>query len=223
MALSNAEKQKAYRERKKAAGEKDERTRVYATVIYPESAPPDWRERLTQWHVAAVVSPLHNKDINPDGSSKKPHHHIMLMFEGKKSVDQITPILTSIGAVGRENIISTRGYARYLCHMDNPEKAQYNTSDVLCFGGADYQALINSPSDDLKTLISVFDFVRRNQIRSLAHLIDYCMRYNTEWLMMITRDKAYIIDKYIKSSAWELDTQQPRPIIVDDNGEVLDV
>lgn len=223
MALSNAEKQKAYRERKKAAGEKDERTRVYATVIYPESAPPDWRERLTQWHVAAIVSPLHDKDTNPDGSPKKPHHHIMMMLENKKSIDQIKPIFDSIGAVGRENIISTRGYARYLCHMDNPEKAQYSTSDILCFGGADYQALINSPSDDLKTLISVFNFVRRNQIRSLAHLIDYCMQYNTEWLMMITRDKAYIIDKYIKSSAWEMDTQQPRPVITDDNGEVLDV
>lgn len=223
MALSNAEKQKAYRERKKAAGAKDERTRVYATVIYPESAPPDWRERLTQWHVAAVVSPLHDKDTNPDGSQKKPHHHIMLMLENKKSIEQIIPIFDSIGAVGRENIISTRGYARYLCHMDNPEKAQYSASDVLCFGGADYQALINSPSDDLKTLVSVFDFVRRNQIRSLAHLIDYCVKYNSEWLMMITRDKAYIIDKYIKSSAWELDSGQERPIITDDNGEVLDV
>ena len=223
MAMTNAEKQKAYRKRKKAEGEKDERTRVYASILYPESAPADWIEILTQWHVAAIVSPLHNQDINPDGTLKKPHHHIMIMFEGVKTPEQAKTIFDSIGAVGRENIVSTRGYARYLCHMDNPEKAQYSTSDVLCLGGADYQALINSPADDLKTLISVFDFIRRNQIRSLAHLIDYCMRYNTEWLMMITRDKAYIIDKYIKSSAWELDTQQPRPIIIDDNGEVLDV
>lgn len=223
MALTNAEKQKAYRKRQKEKGIADERTRVYATVIYPESAPKDWKEQLTQWHVAAIVSPLHDKDVNPDGTIKKPHHHIMFLFENKKSLEQIKPIFDSINAVGRENIISTRGYARYLCHLDNPEKAQYNTTDVLCFGGADYTALINSPSDDLKTLISVFDFIRRNQIRSLAHLIDYCVKYNSEWLMLITRDKAYIIDKYIKSASWELDSGQERPMITDDNGEVLEV
>lgn len=223
MAMSNAEKQKAYRERKKAQGITDDRSRVFASVIYPESAPTDWRERLTQWHVAAVVSPLHDKDVNPDGAIKKPHHHVLLLFDGKKSVEQLKPLLDSIGAVGKENIISTRGYARYLCHLDNPEKAQYSTADVTCYGGAEYQVLINSPSDDLKALISVFEFVRKNQIRSLSHLIDYCIKYNTEWLMMITRDKAYIIDKYIKSAAWEIDTAQPRPIITNEDGEVIDV
>lgn len=223
MAMTNAEKQKAYRKRKKAEGEKDERTRVYASILYPESAPPDWRERLIQWHIAALISPLHDKDINPDGAIKKPHHHIMILFEGVKTPEQAKEIFDSIGAVGQERIISTRGYARYLCHLDNPEKAQYSISDVQCFGGADIHVLINSPTDDLKALISVFDFIRRNQIRSLAHLIDYCVKYNSEWLMLVTRDKAYIIDKYIKSSAWEMDTSQARPVITDDNGEVLDV
>ena len=46
------------------------RTRVYAILVYEDSAPDDWRERLTQEHVAALISPYHDKAVNPDGSQK---------------------------------------------------------------------------------------------------------------------------------------------------------
>ena len=40
------------------------RTRSYATVVYPESA-PDFLERLNDLKVPCFVSPLHDKEINP--------------------------------------------------------------------------------------------------------------------------------------------------------------
>lgn len=223
MAQTNAERQKAYRERKKAEGKEEERSRVYATILYPDSAPPNWKEIIVDWHVSTLISPLHDKDINPDGSLKKPHHHIMIMFDGLKSWNQVQSLFKSIKAVGRERVMSTRGYARYLCHLDNPEKAQYNPKDVICYGGADYTMINNLPTDDLKALIDIFDFISMHQVRSLAHLIDYSRKYRTDWLLLVLRSHAYIIDKYIKSLTWEVDTGQARPIITDDNGEVLDV
>ena len=91
------------------------RTRNFATVVYPESAPDDWIEKLEELHVAVLISPLHDKDKNPSGESKKPHYHVLLMFEGPKDFEtQIQPIFDSIGAVGRELVNSVRGYARYL-------------------------------------------------------------------------------------------------------------
>ena len=51
---------------KKRAGT---RTRNFATVVYLESAPADWMERLDQHHIAALVSPLHDKDKNPSGGA----------------------------------------------------------------------------------------------------------------------------------------------------------
>ena len=223
MAMTNAERQKAYRERKKAEGQEDERSRVYATILYPDSAPPNWKEIIVDWHVSTLISPLHDKDINPDGSLKKPHHHIMIMFDGLKSWNQVKPLFNSIKAVGREKVMSTRGYARYLCHLDNPEKAQYKPQDVICYGGADYTLINNLPTDDLKALIDIFDFISMYQVRSLAHLIDYSRKYRTDWLLLVLRSHAYIIDKYIKSLTWEVDTGQARSVITDDNGEVLDV
>lgn len=47
------------------------RTRNFVGILYPESAPKDWREKLAEAKIEALVSPLHDKDKNPDGEPKK--------------------------------------------------------------------------------------------------------------------------------------------------------
>lgn len=66
---------------------RDTRVRNFATVVYPESAPENWQDILSRHCVPAFISPLHDKDINPTGEPKKPHYHVVLMFEGKKSLE----------------------------------------------------------------------------------------------------------------------------------------
>lgn len=205
------------------------RTRNFATVIYPDSAPKDWQDRLSKLHIPIFVSPLHNQDIIPSGEPKKPHYHVLFMFDTVKDWErQIKPLFESIGGIGREIVNSARGYARYLCHLDNPEKAQYNTSDVIAFGGADYNAVIHLPTDDIKMLQDVFKYIRVNQIYSLAELLDICAVNNPDWFAMIAMSRAYIIDKYIKSLEWERATQYERKYVVADDkvvnadtGEIL--
>lgn len=180
------------------------RTRNFATIVYPESAPENWRDILTDQHVAALISPLHDKDHNPDGTQKKPHYHVMLIFDSVKNFEtQVKPIFDEIGAVGREEVNSARGYARYLCHLDNPEKAQYSPADVTAMGGADYDAITHLPTDNLKALGEVFDYIRTNEIYSLAELLDLCKINNPDWFSMISMSRAYVVDKYIKSLTWE--------------------
>ena len=48
-------------------------------------APDNWIEILKESHVACLVSPLHALDRLPDHTLKKPHYHVMLMFDGVKS------------------------------------------------------------------------------------------------------------------------------------------
>ena len=67
---------------------KDTRTRVWTFLVYPDSAPENWRDLLDEQHIEFIVSPLHDRDINPTGEPKKPHWHLMLTFEGKKSYEQ---------------------------------------------------------------------------------------------------------------------------------------
>ena len=40
-----------------------------------------------------------------------------------------------------------RAYARYLCHLDNPEKAQYEVAEGESLGGADYLGTIKCAAD----------------------------------------------------------------------------
>ena len=40
-------------------------------IVYPESAPSNWRDTLNKTHLRWIESPLHDKDVNADGEVKK--------------------------------------------------------------------------------------------------------------------------------------------------------
>ena len=69
------------------------RTRNFATVVYPESAPENWQDILVEQFVPAFISPLHDKDINPTGEIKKEHYHILIMFDSVKTDLELIEIL----------------------------------------------------------------------------------------------------------------------------------
>ena len=55
-----------------------DRTRNWTVVLYPESAPENWRDILDALHIEWVESPLHEFDTNATGEVKKPHWHLLL-------------------------------------------------------------------------------------------------------------------------------------------------
>ncbi len=180
----------------------DTRARNFATVVYPDSAPENWREVLTQEHIAAFVSPLHDMDINPSGEKKKPHYHVMLMFDGKKSKDQVKTIFDKIGGVGFETVQSQRGYARYLKHLDNPEKHQYTDKEVECFGGADYNSVINLPTDRYKAIKEMMTYCKENDIISYSELLEYSAENHYDWFRILCDNGTIVIKEYLKSRTW---------------------
>lgn len=188
----------------KSQAKREQRTRNFATVVYPESAPPDWIDKLDRLHVPALISPLHDQDVNPSGELKKPHYHVLLMFEGVKDYEtQVKPMFAEIGGVGREIVNSTRGYARYLCHLDNPEKAQYKPSKVRCMGGADYASITSLPTDTRKMLAEIMGYVQENEIYSFAEFIDLSRLYHPDWFTLIVNTNGWIVKEFIKSLEWE--------------------
>lgn len=184
---------------------KDGRVRNFATVVYPESSPDNWQELLAEQFVPAFISPLHDKDINPTGEPKKPHYHVMLLFDGKKSIEQATEVIKVFNGVGCEVVNSLRGYARYLCHLDNPEKYQYNPEDVRNLGGADYNNAIGLITDKYKAIREMMQFCMDNGIISLADLIEYCMQERPDWFRVIC-DNTIIMREYLKSKEWTVRT-----------------
>lgn len=175
------------------------RTRTFAFLVYPDSAPQDWREKLTEAHVQALVSPLHDQDVNPDGSQKKPHWHVLIIYDGMKSYEQAAQLRDSMGGVGWENVASTRGYARYLCHLDNPEKAQYSADGVIEYGGADYSDIIRRAADATRAVRDMMEYIREHDVRFYSDFLEYCMDERPDWFETLITRNTYAIYTYIKA------------------------
>lgn len=175
------------------------RTRDYATVVYPESAPENWVDILTEQKIQALISPLHDKDKNPDNTDKKAHYHVHIMFEGPKTKDQAREIFEKIGGVGCEVVNSRRGMARYLTHEDNPDKFKYSKEDVVQLGGVDYFEIINLPSDKYALVGDILDFVIENRFTNIIDLFKYARENGLyDWYRVIV-DNTYIFDVYTKA------------------------
>ena len=179
------------------------RTRNYATVVYPESAPENWRDLIIESHIPCFVSPLHDKDINPTGEQKKPHYHVMIMYDSVKTEEQARDFFKTIGGVGCEIVNSIRGMARYLKHLDNPEKYQYK-DDVDCYAGADYMAAIGTMADKAKAIRQMQNWIQENDIICFADLCDYASINRSDWFDCLINSGAYFIKEYIKSRTWAL-------------------
>lgn len=174
------------------------RTRNYATVVYAESAPADWQAILSELFISAFISPYHDKDKNPDGEDKKPHWHVMIMFDTVKTKEQAKEIFDKIGGVGCEVINSMRGYARYLCHLDNPDKYQYDRKDVVCLSGADYENVIALPSDVFTAYADMVDFVVEYNIVSYSEFALWARLNRLDWFNILCKS-SYFIEHFIRS------------------------
>lgn len=175
-----------------------EKIRNFATIVYPESAPEGWMTWLRNSGNRGYISPLHNPD-GEEGGEKKPHYHVMIMFNGPQRKTAAESIVRQIGGVGIEKITNREGYSRYLSHLDNPEKEQLNIQDVVEFGGAKYLDDIGGEGCKLSGLVEVLDFVERNNITSYATLVKYCLRYNPLWFSVLIGREGYVIKEYLYS------------------------
>lgn len=183
---------------------KDTRCRNWATILYPESAVENWQLVLSEtFKVPTLISPLHDNDVDPFGTKKKPHYHLIFAFDGNKSEDQIKVIAGAIGAVGLEKVKSLRSYARYLCHMDNPEKAQYKADDVVCLGGLDYFGICSCAADKYACIDAMIDWCEENECYSYARLFRFAKAEHRDWYRVLCDNGTYVVKEYLKSAAWE--------------------
>ena len=150
--------------------------RHWCFVVYPESAPEDWRMQLQQRGVVCAISPLHDKDVNPDGSPKKPHWHVIACYEGPTTFNAVKSLTDSLNQPIPQPLDSVRGYYRYLTHMDNPEKYQYDEKDITTINGfctKDYIQLTGNQINNLK--MEIQKLVRDLDIVEYADLMFYLL------------------------------------------------
>jgi len=209
----------------KKNNKKNDRQRNWTFVLYPESVPINWREQLNELHMPWVESPLHDRCINPDGTQKKSHWHVVILFDGSKSFDQVKEITDSLNAPIPQKVASAMGVIRYMTHMDNPEKVQYSKDDIVAHGGADVARYFKmTATNRYEAIREMRKFVRDNVITEFSDLFDYADEHRFEdWFPLLCDNSAYIIGQYIKSLRSKQNRYEPdiQVKVVNEAGEIL--
>ena len=190
-----------------------QRTRHWAFIAYPDSVKEDWLSTLSQLGIQCAISPLHDKDEQKDGTLKKPHWHVVLVFDSVKSQDQIEEITQAIVKDDTKGylpvrVLSLRGTMRYLTHMDDEDKAQYQQEDVKVLGGLDY-AQICQTKDDVSTaecnsMGDLLKLITEEQLFDFAQVADYLIQAGDLQGFNTLRKNSYFVGQYLKSKKFFL-------------------
>lgn len=204
--------------------EKNLRNRNWSFLVYPESVVPEWREILDDLHTSWFESPLHDSDLNPTGEVKKPHIHIILAFENHKSYSQICDITSSINATLPQICHNIRGYVRYFCHLDNPEKHQYNISDIICHSGGDLSEYLKpSSSTRYKYIKDMIEFINDYNITEFNDFMLIAMQSHYEdWFPLLCDNSTVVIREVIKSKRHSYANKHQRLSFDKSTGEIIE-
>jgi len=148
--------------------------RTWAFVIYPESMPTDYEEIIQETGLPLAMSPLHDKDLDPTGDSKKPHYHCIVYYENATTFKNVKDnVCDRLNATIPIKLESMRGMYRYHIHLDNPEKYQYDDRDRKFYNGFDIDMANKLTKTEINKLIKeIHTFINENDIYEYIDLLD---------------------------------------------------
>lgn len=175
------------------------KARYFAFIIYPESIPEDWEERLSKLGVPMAVSPLHDLDVTErkfeemtddekliieSGGKvyKKAHYHVLYIARNPVTIESIRKKVKRVlgdNSVSHIEIVdSVEHYFQYLTHESSDaikkNKHRYDKKDLVFINDFDidrYVTLDESEKRELSNLI--FALIRKYQLENIIDLNDF--------------------------------------------------
>lgn len=172
--------------------------RNWAFVLYLDSAPEDWKEILKIKGLPFAVSPLHDKDINPDGTPKKFHYHIILVFGAPTTYNNVKSITDELNQPIPIPLESVRGMYRYFTHKDNPEKYQYNDNEITLYNSFDVTEVLNN-FEVFQCLKEIQSLICELSILEYCDLLDYLLQSGYMELWNVACSHTLFLNTYITS------------------------
>lgn len=179
------------------------KSKYFCCILYPDSGTYNVDKlikALAKEHLTFAVSPIHDKDVDEDGSPKKAHYHLLLAYTSATTLNNITGWFKACG-MPESDLHSVRvcasgvGYYRYLTHKDNPQKAQYRDKDIRIFNDFDeiFKKFANTEIDKIDKLVRIFQIVDELNTISFHSLIQYLMLNERDLFKMLTSSSALAI------------------------------
>lgn len=151
------------------------RTNAWAIIIYPDSAPSNFKQIIADMHIPCALSPLHEPDPGSD-EQYKPHYHLLMRYDSVKSYDQVEDDTQALNGTRPERVNVFRSYYRYLCHLDDPEKPQYDINLIQVFSGFDPKEATKPTDTQIYEMIKdIVKYIAENNITYYIDLLLMCM------------------------------------------------
>lgn len=188
--------------------EKNVKKKYWAFVLYLESAPSNWKEILQLRGIPVCISPYHDKDVNPDGTPKKPHYHIILCFPNTTTYNNVKSITDSLNQPIPISLDAVNGYYRYLTHKDNPEKYQYSPEDIETLNGFSIDDFVELTYTQVKTIcIYLQQLIIDNNILEYSDLLDYLLTNDLYTELDVASNHTLLFNTYICSRRNKIKSQ----------------
>lgn len=183
------------------------RVRCWTFIVWQESAPSDFVDRLRKLHVPCAISPLHDKDKHKDddGDHKKPHWHVILNFSGVKSYEQVKEVTDDLCAGFPVRVEDIGGLTRYLIHLDDPDKAQYDRDKIISLSGYDVDFYFDLPKSKVTALLREMGlYIVDHNILEFSDLVEYSLFYNPDWYFIASQVSTKFLMGWIDSRRHKL-------------------
>lgn len=177
-----------------------QKKRTWAFELYPDSMPDDAFDMIRMSGLMCACSPLHDKDLNPDGVPKKPHYHLILVYGGPTTYKNVCTFTQGLNGTIPIPLESVRGYYRYFTHLDNPDKYQYSDTEIKSFNGfsiADFIELTRSEVNSIKMKLQ--QLIRDMNITEYADLMDVLLDSDMSAEYDVAVNNTFFFDRYITS------------------------
>lgn len=196
--------------------------RAWAFVLYLESAPSDWMDKLKQSGLKIAISPYHDKDINPDGTPKKPHYHIILVYDGPTTYNNVKSFTDSLNQPIPQALEQVRGYYRYFSHKDNPDKYQYDETEIVTLGGFNISDFVEmTKSEALIIKRELIHLIEDEDFIEYSDFLIFVEQNGTEEQFDIATSNTILFNNYLKSRRHRLRGTNTTIKVDPDTGEVL--
>ena len=186
--------------------DKKQKVRNFSVIVYPDSATlnKNWRENIVALGHKAIISPIHDKDIDNNGLPKKPHYHVCVFRENATTWNSCVKTMSANVDSSIKYVEVLRGTIQasydYMSHKNAPSKAQYKEEDVVCLNGFspfDYQK--QTRTDKLNLTKEIYIYIENNTIEEFSDLIQLLIMEEKDDLIEYVANHAYFIDKIITS------------------------
>lgn len=198
------------------------KARGWACIVYPESAPPDWVDKLKESHLEILISPLHDADVDAEGKPKKEHYHVLAIWPGPTVESAARKLFSSIGITAPPEVVRTlKGYARYLCHLDDHDKAPYDPANVIALGGAVWAAVALDEAEERDRILDEIEaYIDSSGVVSYAMLMRFARSCRPEWKAVIRRSSIHL-SALLRSAEWDAKREMPEGMMALENGELV--